>query len=122
MYVVRPQYMMSFLSLVYSISMKFKDTINEKHREVNKLKESNDIINEFENFKDTYLNKPLVSLEAKIQKLLKNCDDIQRLNESNRISMNEILTSTIETMKIKIERFDIKKIERKVKKLEAQED
>ena len=36
--------------------------------------------------------------------------------------MNEILTSTIETMKIKIERFDIKKIERKVKKLEAQED
>ena len=101
---------------------KFKDTINEKHREVNKLKESNDIINEFENFKDTYLNKPLVSLEAKIQKLLKNCDDIQRLNESNRISMNEILTSTIETMKIKIERFDIKKIERKVKKLEAQED
>ena len=122
MYVVRPQYMMSFLSLVYSISMKFKDTINEKHREVNKLKESNDIINEFENFKDTYLNKPLASLEAKIQKLLKNCDDIQRLNESNRISMNEILTSTIETMKIKIERFDIKKIERKVKKLEAQED
>ena len=102
--------------------MKFKYTINEKHREVNKLKESNDIINEFENFKDTYLNKPLASLEAKIQKLLKNCDDIQRLNESNRISMNEILTSTIETMKIKIERFDIKKIERKVKKLEAQED
>lgn len=122
MYVVRPQYMMSFLSLVYSISMKFKDTINEKHREVNKLKESNDIINEFENFKDTYLNKPLASLETKIQKLLKNCDEIQKLNESNRISMNEILTSTIETMKIKIERFDIKKIERKVKKLEAQEE
>ena len=122
MYVVRPQYMMSFLSLIYSLSMKFKEIILEKHKEVDKLKDSTEIIQEFEEFKERYLFNPLKSLETKIASLLKNSEAIKKANDENIANITLIQNTTLTTIKEKIERFDIKKIERKVKKLENSEE
>lgn len=118
MYMVRPQYMINFLSLVYSLSMKYKDIILEKQKEREDFLATTDIINEFNNFKDTYLNKPLKTLSDKVEKISKNNEAIKKANDDNIQMINEITTNTFQMMKDKIERFDIKKITRKIDKLE----
>ena len=119
MYVVRPQYMISFLSLIYALSNKYKDLINEEIKEKLELKSSTEIKDEFESFKKKYLEDQIVSFAGDIEELKKHNDEIIKRANKNEEIIEKLINTKIETMKIKIERFDIKKIVRKLEKLET---
>lgn len=118
MYVVRPQYFITFLSLISSLANKYSEVLLEKKKDELTLLSSIEILEEFEGFKKTYLENPLDSLIKKIEKIQKNSEAIATANKTIIETCNEIMFTTISNMKDKIERFNIKKIANKVKKIE----
>jgi len=117
MYLVRPAYFISFLSLIKSLAGKYQSLIVEHKLADFSFKESQTILDEFETFKSTYLDKPLESL-------IKDVEDIKReANKAYESSYkivglaDKIISNKISEIKVKIERFDIKKIARKVEKM-----
>lgn len=118
MYVVRPQYFISFLSVVYSLGLKYKDLITSKNEEAYKFKESQKILEEFEDMKRKYFEDPIKKLEKEVCEIKKESDSIRNSAEKISSSANRIINETFSTIKLKIERFDIKSIVRKVDKLD----
>ena len=117
MYRVRPQYFITFLSIINNIATKYKDAINYKATEEEKFKDSKEILEEFEKFKESYLDKPLEKLNNKLDKIKDASLNIRKQNDTVISLVNEIIDDTLTEMKTKIDRFDIKKIARKVDKL-----
>ena len=120
MFVVRPQYMITFLSIIYSLSTKYSEIINAKNKEELNLKESQELIEEFEALKKTYLENPLVSLEKQINEINKNNDKIIESANRNRDLISKIITDTLATISTKIERFNIIKLAKKRDKITDQ--
>ena len=118
MYVVRPQYFITFLSLIASLSNKYRELLTEKQQDKINLLSSIEIIEEFEQFKKTYIENPLDNLIKKIEKIQKNSEAISNANKVIIETCNEILYTSITNIKEKIEKFNVKKIANKIKKLE----
>lgn len=118
MYVVRPQYFITFLSMISSLSNKYNELLIKKQQDQINLLSSLEIIEEFEQFKKTYIENPLDTLIKKIEKIQKSSEAITSANKIITDTCNEILFTTIINMKEKIERFNIKKISNKIKKIE----
>lgn len=110
MFVVRPQYMITFLSIVYSLSTKYSEIINAKNKEALNLKESQELIEEFESLKKTYLEKPLETLAKQIEEINKNNDKIIEVANKNRDVISKLINDTLSTIQLKIERFNIRKL------------
>lgn len=117
MYRVRPQYFITFLSIINNIATKYKDAINYKATEEEKFKDSKEILEEFEKFKESYLDKPLEKLNNRLDKIKDASLNIRKQNDTVISLVNEIIDDTLTEMKTKIDRFDIKKIARKVDKV-----
>ena len=98
MYVVRPQYFINFLSLITSLSFRFKELILDNMKEQEKFKDSLEIKQEFEKFKKDLMDKPLEKLEKELNAIIK----------------------TLENMKSKIENFKIDKLCKKIDKLDLE--
>lgn len=118
MYIVRPQYMIVFLSFVYSLANKFKDLLNTTNKEKLELKASLDLVAEFEKLKETYLDKPLEALNKSIEQIRANNNQIISYANKNEVELKKIIEERINTMREKIERFNIKKLANKLNKLE----
>lgn len=118
MYMVRPQYFITFLSLLNSLTLKYKDLINEKIKEEEDFKDKQEIIDEFEKFKETYLDKPLETLNKKVASILNEAKKCESSSQAIIKTANEIIFETIETMKQKIERFNILRVGKKLDKLD----
>lgn len=118
MYIVRPQYMIVFLSFVYSLANKFKDLLNTTNKEKLELKTSLDLVAEFEKIKETYLDKPLETLNKSIEQIRANNNQIISYANKNEVELKKIIEERINTMREKIERFNIKKLANKLNKLE----
>ncbi len=119
MYVVRPQYMLTFLGILMNLGKKYSYLLQEKAKEDEKFKSSEEIEAEFEKFKETYLNKPLEALNKKVVDIKKNADEIIKRGSSISNTADEIITSTLEGMKDKMNTFQIKlsKTEKKIENL-----
>ena len=102
MYVVRPEYMMTFINIMASITLKFVDLVLNKTKEELTLKTKKEILEEFDQIKESYLNNQLDSLG-------KDIDDIEKATNSIITSANKI-NSKIE----EIRNGYIQKIERKL--------
>jgi len=76
MYVVRPAYMMTFLNMIASLSKRFADLILADIESKLELKNSIDMMNEFEAIKKTYLDNPLEKLSKEISSIRKNNEAI----------------------------------------------
>jgi len=118
MFVVRPQYMISFLSLIYTLANKYKETLTEFNKEKFEFKTSQEIKEEFDNLKNTYFIKPLEKLEKQYNDLKDNNEKIINSAEKNRTILNTLINNGIYEIRAKIERFDISKITKKLDKLE----
>lgn len=117
MYLVRPAYFMSFLSLMKSLANKYQDLLLE-HRIANEaFQEGQAIIHEFENFKTTYLDKPLASLLKDVEEIKKEANKAYESSYKIVGLADTIISNKIAEIKIKIERFDIRKIAKKVDKI-----
>lgn len=106
MYVVRPGYLMTFLHMITSLSVRFKELILKKEAEKLELKSRNEFIMEFEKIKATYLDKPLESLVSQIEKIQKNNEAITKASEAIQNTCGDIITKYINGIKDKIDRFD----------------
>ena len=74
MYVVRPAYLMTFLNMITSLTAKFADIIMDQENEVG-LKTKFALMQEFEDIKNTYLDKPLGLLEKAIEEISKHSNN-----------------------------------------------
>lgn len=119
MYMVRPQYFITFLSLITTLANKYKEMITEKYRKDELFAKKDKIIEDFNSLKETYLNKPLNSLTKEIEEVRSNSTKIRDLNNKNIEALNKILEDKIETFKTKIEKFDINKITKQIDKLDV---
>lgn len=117
MYVVRPAYMMVFLNLVVSMTNKFADIIRVNEGIELNLKEKQDIINAFNELKNTYLDKPLAALEKDLEAIRKQADNIQEAAKKINESCDHIAKSYIREIEEKLHKFEIKSDKEIVKKL-----
>lgn len=117
MYMVRPQYFITFLSLIATLASKYRDIITTKYEEQEIFKQKNELIEEFSNLKNTYLIKPLNSLIKDINTIKEKTNKIIELSNQNIQTLNEICDTKFQTLYDKIEKFDIIKISKKVDKL-----
>lgn len=118
MYMVRPAYFISFLSLINSLANKYKDLLTERKIVDKNFKSSQDILEEFEKFKNTYLDKPLNNLIKEIEDIKKEATKAQDSVFKILDITDKIITNKISEIKQKINNFDIKKIAKKIDKLE----
>lgn len=108
MYVVRPAYMVTFLSLIVSLTMRFQDLIISSINSEISLKKQTEFLDQFESLKNTYLDKPLDSLTKKV-------NEIMEQTEKARVSINnvdklcvEIINQYIGVIESKLNNFDAK--------------
>lgn len=121
MYVVRPNYMMVFLNMITSLSMKFAEAIkNQKVQEL-MIKNKLDLQEEFEELKTKYLENPLDTLERKVEEIVNEAQKIQSSAKKIETTASEIINSRIASIKNKIATFEIE-INKKYKKFEKLEE
>lgn len=108
MYVVRPAYMMTLLNMIASLSKRFADLILADLESKLELKNSIDLMNEFETIKNTYLDKPLERLNKEIEIIKKNNDAIMIAAKKVDDSCDSIIKNYINIIEDKLSRFEIK--------------
>ncbi|MEG1566020.1 MAG: DUF2130 domain-containing protein [Bacilli bacterium] len=114
MYQVRPVYMMTFINMVVSLYSKFSSLVLNKNKEELELKESKDIIEEFEKLKKTYLDNPLDNLNKLVNEIITQNEKIVSASDSIKKSCDDIIKKYIEEIKNKLDRFNLNKIVKKV--------
>lgn len=122
MYVVRPQYMMTFLGILVNLGNKYSRLIQTKMERDDQFKTSKEIEEEFENFKNTYLDKPLQALAKKVEKIKQDATTIVEKGNAIMENAETIIEATLSTMNEKINTFSIKlkKTEKKIDTLKAE--
>ena len=108
MYVVRRAYLMSVLNMVASLTSRFADLVLSKEIKMIELKGKLQLIDQFEEIKKTYLDKPLESLEKNIEAIYKNSESIKKASKNIDDSCDEIKRSYINQIIEKISKFELK--------------
>lgn len=108
MYVVRPGYLMVFLNMIASLSTRFSDLILNKEQEMIELKSKVDLIEEFKNIKDTYLDKPLEVLEKQVTSIIKSSESIRKASNDIDVACDKINTSYINRILDKLDKYELK--------------
>ena len=105
MYVVRPEYMMTFINIITSVVKRFVDLVLEKTKEELNLKSKRIILEEFDSIKNTYLEKPLEGLSKDIDSVEKETNNI--ITSANKIhsSIEHIRSSYIRSIERKLETY-----------------
>lgn len=117
MYVVRPAYFISFLSLIKSLADKYRDLLKASNEEGITFKESQMILDEFEAFKKTYLENPINALAKEVEQIKKEAQTIYEASHKIVAMSDNIISGRIEDIRVKIERFNINKVANRIKKL-----
>lgn len=108
MYVVRPAYMVNFLSMITSLSMKFKELLLKDNKEKLEVKSRQELLDKFEEVKNTYLDKQLQLLEKEVQAIITKSSAITTAAKVIEESCEKITRSYIDVIHKKLETFDIK--------------
>lgn len=109
MYVVRPPYLMTFLNMLVSLTMPFKDLYLQDNQQKMEFKEASDFYRQFEELKSTYLEKPLEMLDKEIHKIADASKAIQKSSKIIDESIDKITNKYITEIQKKLERFSIQK-------------
>ena len=98
--------------------MKFANLIESKQKEDEKFKTKQEILEEFEGYKVTYLEKPIAAIEKQARDIIKDADNVIKSGTSIRESAEKIAEIQIASMKSKIEKLTINlgKIGNKIEK------
>lgn len=119
MYVVRPAYLMTFLNMITSLSQRFASLVLERKKEDILFKDKEEILEEFDSIKHTYLDKPLDTLSSQITTILNSSKSIKDAATKIDDACEKINSSYIRQIFDKIARFELKfnKINNKIDKL-----
>ena len=118
MYVVRPAYMMSFLSMLNSLTLKFKTLLNDTEKERLELISVHEFEDKFNELKLRYLDKPLESLEKNITNIKGESAKLRTISDKIDEECNKVINNYLSEIQNKLSRFDdeIKKAYRKYDK------
>ena len=108
MYVVRPAYLSTFLNMIASLTTRFADLITSKEKEMIELKTKLNLIDEFEEIKKTYLDKPLESLEKSVEAISNSSESIKKACKNIDDQCDKINRSYINQIEEKISKYEIK--------------
>ena len=121
MYVVRPSYLMVFLNMVTSLTTRFATLLTAKQQEELKLKDQLEIVQLFEDIKNTYLDKPLEQLKKQVENIQKYAQTIKDTASKIEDSCDTIYRNYINQITEKINKFDIKLEKSVLKKVPVSE-
>ncbi|UKS53951.1 DUF2130 domain-containing protein [Mycoplasma feriruminatoris] len=110
MFVIRPMYFISFLGVLETIALKYKDLkLNRLQQEI-MFKEKQDILDEFEEFKNNLLDNALKHIDTKVNEINKSAETIKK--EANKIleATELVINKHLNTVKNKINGFKIEKV------------
>ncbi|EXU60603.1 DUF2130 domain-containing protein [Mycoplasma mycoides] len=110
MFVIRPMYFISFLGVLETIALKYKDLKLNKLQQEIMFKEKQDILNEFEEFKNNLLDNALKHIDTKVNEINKSAENIKK--EANKIleATELVINKHLNTVKNKINNFKIEKV------------
>ncbi len=108
MYVVRPAYLMTFLNMITSLSTRFSELVLNKSKEELEVKDKIALLQEFEELKKTYLDKPLEGLEKDIMELSKQNASIHQASSKMEETILHIQKQYLNGIKDKLSKFERK--------------
>lgn len=108
MYVVRPEYMMTFLNMLVSLNTTFAKLTLIKSREDEKFKSLDEFSKEFEALKKTYLDSQLEKLEKDINSLEKSNETIFNASKNISDTIAKIRNGYINQIQEKLNKFSVK--------------
>ena len=117
MYLVRPQYFMVFIHILTTLSLKYKDTLKEHNVQLEKFRDSQEIMDQFEEMKSSILDSTVKYINNHIDEIIKSANNI--ISEGNKIlnSANVIKDTHINTLINKIANFKISSLVKKIDSL-----
>lgn len=121
MYMVRPQYFISFLSVIENLANKYKELIIRKEMEEAKFEKTNEILEKFEKFKDDVINTLIERIIKSVTDINNKAKTIRTAAEAIIETTNKIVETQIEAVKNKISKFEIVKITKSINKLNQPE-
>jgi hypothetical protein len=119
MYIVRPQYMLIFLSIIYNLTKKYKDLVIEKQKEDTEFIDKQQLLNEFDDLKRTYFINPINALSKQVTEIRENCDVITKANQKSIENCEKITNDTLQKILDKINTFEIKNLKSIAKKVDS---
>lgn len=108
MYVVRPEYMMTFLNMLVSLNTTFAKLTLIKSREDEKFKSLDEFSKEFDALKKTYLDSQLEKLEKDINSLEKSNETISTASKNISDTISKIRNGYINQIQEKLNKFSVK--------------
>lgn len=108
MYVVRPAYLMTFLNMIASLTTRFKKLILQQAKDDLKIKDKMALLQEFEDLKNTYLDKPLAALEKDLDDILRQNDAISKAARKIEDSCIHMKNQYINSIADKLSKFERK--------------
>lgn len=118
MYVVRPPYFITFLSLVNVLAIKYREILLKANKENIEFEEKQNIIDEFNKLKTTYLEAYSDKINKKVIAIRDNASKIITTANSIIEDANKVINDYINEIKNKVDRFDIIKITKKIDKID----
>ena len=107
MYVVRPAYMMIFLNLITSLTMRFVDLITLDRNEKIEIKSTLLLMDEFNTLKTRYLDKPIEQLKGNLDKISKESESIRKAANHIDDYIASITKSYLSQIEEKLNKFEI---------------
>lgn len=112
MYIVRPEFLITLLTLLRIIMIKRKELVKDE----TSFREKKDIIKEFDDFRNNLLENSLKNINTKIDEIIKESEKIIKFATNIKEISNLILNTHINTFRNKINDFNILKITKKIEK------
>ncbi|HPX71916.1 MAG TPA: DUF2130 domain-containing protein [Acholeplasmataceae bacterium] len=113
MYLVRPQYMTTFLNIIYAFAMQYHAELSKRNKELEKFKDRIEILNEFEQMKSQILDNSLRHIQTKLNEISKETENIESANNKIKEALRIVLETHINTVINRITNFEINKIIKK---------
>ena len=117
MYVVRPAYLMTFINMIVSLTLKYGDLLIKKEKETIDLKEKLELIDKFNKLKNEYLDKPLNSLDNQISLIIESTSKIRKASEDIDNYCDKIKNNYISKIEKKLKDFELKAEKQVIKNL-----
>lgn len=116
MYVVRPQYLMTFLSMITSLTNKFSSLILHVNKDNLQFQEKEKILEQLLSYKATYLDKPLDQMQKQVDAIAKQTTSIREASIKIDDAIRTIKLSYIDNITSKLDKYETF-IKREVKKI-----
>lgn len=118
MYVVRPQYFITFLTVIESLAKKYQELVLANKLQEIKFENSINILEKFEEFKNDLIDVSLKKLSNALDEIKKQARNINKAADLILAESNKIVDHHIESIKNKIDKFSIKKLAKSVDALD----